>query len=64
LHAGIIQLDGYLAPFKDALKSRFSKAQNWIKTINETEGGLEKFSRASSLHTSMVGVWLTAPAGL
>ncbi|KAF1833141.1 alpha-glucan branching enzyme [Decorospora gaudefroyi] len=42
---GIIQLDGYLEPFRDALKSRFSKAQQWIKTINETEGSLEKFSR-------------------
>lgn len=42
---GIIQLDGYLEPFKDALKSRFSKAQKWIKTIDETEGGMEKFSR-------------------
>jgi len=40
-------MDGYLEPFKDALKSRFSKAQKWIKTIEETEGGLEKFSRAS-----------------
>lgn len=43
--AGIIQLDGYLEPFKDSLKSRFSKAQKWIKTIDDTEGGLEKFSR-------------------
>jgi len=42
---GIIQMDGYLEPFKDALKSRFSKAQKWIKTIEETEGGMEKFSR-------------------
>jgi 1,4-alpha-glucan branching enzyme len=40
-------MDGYLEPFKDALKSRFSKAQKWIQTIDETEGGLEKFSRAS-----------------
>jgi 1,4-alpha-glucan branching enzyme len=40
-------MDGYLEPFKDALKSRFSKAQKWIQTIEETEGGLEKFSRAS-----------------
>jgi 1,4-alpha-glucan branching enzyme len=45
--AGIVQLDGYLEPFKDALRSRFAKAQKWIQTIDETEGGLEKFSRAS-----------------
>lgn len=42
-------MDGYLEPFKDALKSRFSKAQQWIKKIDETEGGLEKFSRVRSL---------------
>jgi 1,4-alpha-glucan branching enzyme len=42
---GVIQLDPWLSPFKDALKHRFTKAQNWIKTIDETEGGLEKFSR-------------------
>jgi 1,4-alpha-glucan branching enzyme len=45
--AGIVQLDGYLEPFKGALRSRFAKAQKWIQTIDETEGGLEKFSRAS-----------------
>lgn len=42
---GIISLDPWLSPFKDGLKSRYSKAQQWIKTIDETEGGLEKFSR-------------------
>ncbi|KAI1622105.1 1,4-alpha-glucan-branching enzyme [Exophiala viscosa] len=42
---GVIQLDPWLEPYRDALKHRFSKAQQWIKTINETEGGLEKFSR-------------------
>ena len=42
---GVLQLDPWLEPFKDALKSRYSKAQQWIKTINDTEGGLEQFSR-------------------
>ncbi|MCJ1462318.1 alpha-1,4-glucan branching enzyme [Pseudocyphellaria aurata] len=42
---GVIQLDPWLSPFKDALRSRYSRAQRWIKTIEETEGGLEKFSR-------------------
>ncbi|KAK1057970.1 alpha-1,4-glucan branching enzyme [Friedmanniomyces endolithicus] len=42
---GIVSLDPYLEPCKPALKSRFSKAQQWIKTIDETEGGLEQFSR-------------------
>ncbi len=40
-----MQLDPWLSPFKDALRHRFSKAQKWIKTIDETEGGLEKFAR-------------------
>jgi len=38
-------MDPYLEPFKEDLKKRFSLAQKWIKTIDETEGGLEKFSR-------------------
>ena len=44
---GVLQLDPYLEPFKDVLKRRFSTAQEWIKTINEHEGGLEKFSKVS-----------------
>jgi 1,4-alpha-glucan branching enzyme len=43
--SGIVQLDPWLEPFKDSLKSRFAKAKKWIDTINQTEGGLEKFSR-------------------
>lgn len=42
---GIIQLDPWLSPFKDALRKRFTKAQQWLAVINEHEGGLEKFSR-------------------
>ncbi|KAI9856541.1 MAG: alpha-1,4-glucan branching enzyme [Vezdaea acicularis] len=42
---GVIKLDPWLSPFKDALKSRFNHAQKWIKTINDTEGGFEKFSK-------------------
>lgn len=43
--SGVVQLDPWLSPFKEALRSRYSHAQKWIKTIDETEGGLEKFSR-------------------
>ena len=43
--SAVVQLDPWLSPFKDALRSRYSHAQKWIKTIDETEGGLEKFSR-------------------
>lgn len=44
---GVIKLDPWLEPFKDALRSRYSYAQKWIKTIDETEGGLETFSRGT-----------------
>lgn len=42
---GIVQVDPWLEPYKGALRSRFAKTQNWIKTIDKHEGGLEKFSR-------------------
>jgi len=42
---GVTTLDPWLSPFKDALRSRYAKAQDWIKKLEETEGGLEKFSR-------------------
>ncbi len=45
--AGVVQLDPWLSPFKEALRSRYSRAQKLIKTINDTEGGLERFSRGN-----------------
>lgn len=42
-----MQLDPWLEPFKEPLRTRYSYAQKWIKTINDTEGGLEKFSRGN-----------------
>lgn len=42
---GVVKLDPWLAPFKESLRHRFKKAQDWIATINNTEGGLEKFSK-------------------
>jgi len=42
---GVIQLDPWLEPYSTSLRSRFAKAQNWIKAINKNEGGLERFSR-------------------
>ena len=44
-NAGVTKLDPWLAPFQDALKRRYAKAQDWIKKIDDVEGGLEKFSR-------------------
>jgi hypothetical protein len=42
---GVVQLDPWLAPFKESLRHRYRKAQEWITAINESEGSLEKFSR-------------------
>ncbi|RFU33406.1 hypothetical protein B7463_g2915, partial [Scytalidium lignicola] len=44
---GVIKLDPWLEPFKDSLKARYKKAQDWMTTINETEGGLDKFSKGT-----------------
>ena len=40
-----MKLDPWLEPFSDALKQRYSKAQEWIYKIDETEGGLNRFSK-------------------
>lgn len=47
MRVGVIQLDPWLSPFKEALRSRYSHAQRWIKTIDETEGGLGNFSKGN-----------------
>lgn len=44
---GVVKLDPWLSPFKDSLKRRFSKTQEWVTKLNETEGGLDKFSKVS-----------------
>ncbi|CAK7267480.1 alpha-1,4-glucan branching enzyme [Sporothrix epigloea] len=46
---GITQIDPWLSPFKDALKSRFAKSKEWIAKIDESEGGLEKFSKGAEI---------------
>ena len=38
-------LDPWLKPYSDALRHRYQGLQKWMKTIEEHEGGLEKFSR-------------------
>jgi hypothetical protein len=50
-HLGVVTLDPWLGPYKEGLRSRFSKTQAWIKTIEESEGGLEKFSRVPGLQS-------------
>jgi len=52
---GIVKLDPYLEPFTGALQSRYSKAQQWIKTIDDNEGGIEKFSRVRRTVVARVG---------
>ncbi|EZF73735.1 1,4-alpha-glucan-branching enzyme [Trichophyton soudanense CBS 452.61] len=42
---GVVDLDPWLEPFKDALRSRYKRATDWIRKIDETEGGLDKFSK-------------------
>ncbi|KAM0245972.1 hypothetical protein ACHAQJ_010390 [Trichoderma viride] len=46
---GVIKLDPWLAPFSDALKRRYFKAQEWIKVIDESEGGFDKFSKGTDI---------------
>lgn len=42
-------MDPWLEPFRKDLRQRYQIAEDWIGRINDTEGGLEKFSR----------VWIT-----
>ncbi|KAF9878533.1 hypothetical protein CkaCkLH20_04025 [Colletotrichum karsti] len=46
---GVVKLDPWLSPFQDSLKRRFARTQDWIKKINDTEGGIEKFSQGTSI---------------
>lgn len=41
----VLQLDGYLEPFYPAIEARHETFQKWVNTINESEGGLDKFSK-------------------
>lgn len=43
--SGVIKQDPYLEPFRDVLRRRFAKTQEWVKTINDTEGGMEKYTK-------------------
>jgi len=58
---GVLELDPWLEPYKEHLKSRYAKANEWIQKLNDTEGGLDKFSRVSELpwdpHAEMFCIW-------
>lgn len=43
--AGVVKLDPWLEPFSEPLRRRYAKANEWISTIEASEGGLEKFTR-------------------
>jgi len=47
---GVLRLDPWLEPFQDSLRSRYSRAQSWIKNLNDTEGGLNQFSKVCTYH--------------
>ena len=38
-------MDPWLGPFKGSLERRYAKAHEWIKKIDDVEGGVEKFSK-------------------
>ncbi|KAJ6781080.1 hypothetical protein PWT90_03061 [Aphanocladium album] len=42
---GVIKLDPWLEPFSDALRRRFGKAQEWIRKIDDSEGGLDSYTK-------------------
>lgn len=52
---GVVKLDPWLSPFQDSLKRRYAKTHDWIKRINETEGGLDKFSKGADSFGLHVG---------
>jgi hypothetical protein len=55
-YPGIVKQDPYLEPFSDALRRRFNKTQEWIKTINNTEGGMEHYTKVSVSFKHRIGV--------
>ena len=50
---GIVEMDPWLGPFKDDLRRRFSKANEWIQKLNGHEGGLKEFSKVSQFVRAM-----------
>jgi 1,4-alpha-glucan branching enzyme len=42
-----VKLDPWLSPFKESLRHRYKKAQDWIQKIEDTEGGLDQFSKGT-----------------
>ena len=51
-----------LEPFAPFYKKRYSKYQAWIKTIEENEGGLDKFSKGWTGENGLVRSFAVATA--
>lgn len=41
----VLQLDGYLKPHVPAIATRWRQMRDWQIKIDQTEGGMEKFTR-------------------
>jgi hypothetical protein len=58
--SGILELDPWLEPFKDALKRRYNNAVDWVQKINQHEGGFDKFSRVRFLSPDILSFFILA----
>lgn len=45
----MIDIDPWLEPFRGTIRHRFSASESLVRTINETEGGLDKFSKVGQI---------------
>lgn len=59
---GAVKLDPWLSPFEGVLKRRFSSAQKWIDHLQQTEGGLDKFSKVRKITVEAVSTSMKLPA--
>jgi 1,4-alpha-glucan branching enzyme len=42
---GVVKIDPWLEPYSDSLRHRYKGFESWVNTLNQHEGGLEKFSK-------------------
>lgn len=50
-----------LEPFAPFYKKRYAKYADWVKTIDETEGGMDKFSRGWQGESGLVSSFVYSP---
>ncbi|KAG8766666.1 alpha-1,4-glucan branching enzyme [Serendipita sp. 405] len=51
----VLNLDGYLKPHIPAIATRYRLMKDWQARIDQTEGGIEKFSRGYERYGLNVG---------